>query len=144
MRVLAGIDAHDRAGAAAQRTPDRAVRRARHHRIERRAEAHVLVRILRLARLGVFVALAVAVGVDHQGGPALRLLDVAGLVEQLGVDPADVAAAAAGRHPQRLVLIVAELQVMRAEAGLVGGVLAGLRVVHRDAPIGAVERKFNG
>src|SRR5258707_12984432 len=94
--------------------------------------------------LGVLVAHAVAVGVEHQRGPALRLLDVAGLVEHLGVDPADVAAAAAGAHPQRLVGVVAELQVMRAEAGLIGGVLAGLRVVHRHAAIGAVERKFDG
>ena len=34
-------------------------------------------------------------------------------------------------RPHRVVGVVAELQMMRAEAGLVGGVLAGLRVVHR-------------
>ena len=99
---------------------------------------------MRLAGLGVLVALAVAVGVEHQRGPALRLLDVAGLVEHLGVDPADIAAAAAGPHPQRLVGVVAELQMMRAEAGLVGGVLAGLRIVHRHPAVGAVERKLDG
>src|SRR5205807_5210824 len=92
VRVLAGIDAHDGARAAAQRAPDRAIDRARHHRIERGSEAHVLVGILRLTRLGVLIALAVTVGVDNKRGPALRLLDVAGLVEQLGVDPADIAA----------------------------------------------------
>ena len=144
VRVLGRIDAHDRARAAAQRAPDRAVGRARHHGVEGRADAHVLARLLRLAGLGVLVALAVAVGVEHQRGPALRLLDVAGLVEHLGVDPADVAAAAAGAHPQRLVGVVAELQMMRAEAGLVGGVFAGLRIVHRHPAVGAVERKLDG
>ena len=132
------------AGVAAQRAPHRAVGRARHHRVEGRADAHVLGRLVRLAGLGVLVALAVAVGVEHQRGPALRLLDVAGLVEHLGVDPADIAAAAAGAHPQRLVGVVAELQMMRAEAGLVGGVLAGLRIVHRHPAVGAVERELNG
>ena len=130
-------------GLPRKRAPDRAVGRARHHRIEGRPEAHVLVRLLRLAGLGVLVALAVAVGVEHQRGPALRLLDVAGLVEHLGVDPADIAAAAAGAHPQRLVGVVAELQMMRTEAGLVGGVFAGLRIVHRHPAVGAVERKLD-
>ena len=141
---LAWIDADDRAGVAAQRAPHRAVGRARHHGVEGRADALVLARLLRLAGLGVLVALAVAVGVEHQRGPALRLLDVAGLVEHLGVDPADIATAAAGAHPQRLVGVVAELQMMRAEAGLVGGVLAGLRIVHRHPAVGAVERKLHG
>ena len=144
VRVLGRIDAHDGAGVAAQRAPHRAVGRARHHRIEGRADAHVLARLLRLAGLGVLVTLAVAVGVEHQRGPALRLLDVAGLVEHLGVDPADIAAAAAGAGPDRLVGVVAELQMMRAEAGLVGGVFAGLRIVHRHAAVGAVERELNG
>ncbi len=100
--------------------------------------------IHRLAGLGVLVALAVAVGVDNQRGPPLRLLDVAGLVEHLGVDPADIAAAAAGARPDRFILVVAELEVMRAEAGLVGGVFAGLGIIHRHPAIGAVERKLDG
>ncbi len=144
VRVLGRVDANDRARVAAQGAPHRAVGRARHHRIEGRADAHVLAGLLRLAGLGVLVALAVAVGVENERGPALRLLDVAGLVEHLGVDPADVAAAAAGAGPDRLVGVVAELQMMRAEAGLIGGVLAGLRVVHRHAAVGAVERKLDG
>src|SRR6267142_1750368 len=144
VRILGRIDAHDGARAAAQRAPHRTVNRARHYRVEGRTDAHVLGRIHRLARLGVLVAHAVAVGVEHQRGPALRLLDVAGLVEHLGVDPADVSSSAPGARPQRLVGVVAKLQMMRAEAGLIGGVLAGLRIVHRHAAVGAVERKLDG
>src|SRR5260221_490204 len=51
-------------------------------------------------------------------------------------------AAAARARPHGLVGVIAELQVVRAEAGLVGGVLAGLRVVHRHPAVGAVEREL--
>src|SRR6185312_10545336 len=48
--------------------PDRAVGRVRHHRVGAGAgDPHVLVRIGRLAGLGVLVELAVAVGVEHEG-----------------------------------------------------------------------------
>jgi hypothetical protein len=73
----------------------------------------------------------------------LRLLDVAGLVQHLGVDPADIAAAATGAHPQRIVGVIAELQMVRAKAGLVSGVLAGLGIIHRHPAVGAVERELH-
>ena len=77
--------------------PDRAVGRIRHHRVGARAagDALVLGGIDRLVRLDVFVALAVAVGVEHERRPALRLGGVAGLVEHLGVEPAGDRAGAA-------------------------------------------------
>ena len=97
-RVGAGREPYDRAGAGAQRPPDRAVGRARHDSVEHLGDALVLGRIQRLVGLDIFVALAVAVGVEDERRPALRLRRVAGFVEHLGVDPADhAAAAAAGR-----------------------------------------------
>ena len=82
-----------------------------------RRDALVLRRIERLVGLDVVVALAVAVGVEHERRPALRLRRVAGLVEHLGVEPADHAAPPPLR-PQRVVGVVAELQVVRLEAGV--------------------------
>ena len=106
--------------------PDRAVDRARHHGVEARVDALVLGRIDRLVRLDVGVALAVAVGVEDERRPALRLRGVAGLVEHLRVEPADHRAAAA--RPQRVVRVVAELQVVRREAGVDERVLLRLRI----------------
>src|SRR4051812_44942321 len=48
-----------------------------------------------------------------------------------------------GREPQRLVVVVAELQMVRAEAGLVRSLFACLRVVHRHAAVRAVERELH-
>ena len=81
-----------------------------------------LVGIERLVGLDVVVALAVAVGVEDKRRPPLRLHRIAGLVEHLGVEPADHRAAAAG--PQRVVGVVAELQVMGLEARVDERVLA--------------------
>src|SRR6478736_2782240 len=98
-RVRAGVEPHHRGPAAehADRAPDRAVDRARHHRVESGSagDALVLGRIDGLVRLDVIVALAVAVGVQDERGPTLRLGGVAGLVEQFGVDPTDYRSAAA-------------------------------------------------
>ena len=94
-RVGAGSEPHDRAGAGAQRPPDRSVDRVRHDRVEHLGDALVLGRIQRLVGLDILVALAVAVGVEDERRPALRLRRIAGFVEHLGVDPADHAAAAA-------------------------------------------------
>ena len=138
-RVGARRQAHDRAGHAQRRAPDRAVDRARHHRVERRVDARVLGRDRRLIRLDVGVALAVAVGVEHQRRPALRLRGVAGLVEHLRVQPADDRTAAA--RPQRVVGVVAELQMVRREAGVDERVLLRLRIEHRDVADGAVHRE---
>ncbi len=126
--------------------PDRSVDRARRHCIGARStgDAHVLVGIHRLARLGRLVALAVAVGVEHERGPALRLRRVSGLLEHLGVDPADHAAATAARRPQRIVGVVGELQVMGGEAGVDEGVLHRLGIEHRDLPLALLQREELG
>src|SRR5262249_43616480 len=72
-RVGAGIEPHDRTRARAQRAPDRAVDRVRHHRVEHLRDALVLGRIDWLVRLDIVVALAVAVGVEDERRPSLRL-----------------------------------------------------------------------
>ena len=130
-----------RAAEYADRVPDRAVHRARHHRIGpgARHDALVLGRIGRLVGLDELVALAVAVGVEDERRPALRLRRVAGLVEHLGVDPAGHRPGAA--EPQRVVGVVAELQVMRAEAGVDEGVLHRLRIEHRHLAGRPLERE---
>src|SRR5205085_6785498 len=101
--VRARVDAHDRTGIVADRAPDRAVLLVHRHGIDHLAETHVLARLLRTTRLGVLAALAVAAGVDDQRSPAHRLGGIVGLVPLLGIDPADHAAAAAARSPQRIV-----------------------------------------
>jgi hypothetical protein len=55
------------------------------------------------------------------------------LVEHLGVEPADDRTAAA--RPQRVVLVEAELQMVRLEAGIDESVLHRLRVEHRELPM---------
>ena len=84
----------------ADRVPDRAVVRIRHHGIGAGSarDAHVLGGVGRLARLGIVVALAVAVGVEHERRPALRFLRVAGFVAYFRVDPAGDRAGAADSH----------------------------------------------
>src|SRR5262245_21469616 len=106
------------AGEHANRIPDGAVDRAWHHRIGARAgrDAHVLGRVDGLARLGVVVAFAVTVAVEHKGGPALRRRRVTGFIKPLAVEPACDLPATAG--PDRVVAIVTELQVVRSEAGI--------------------------
>src|SRR4051812_11207151 len=78
-----GIEAHE-AGLTNERVdgvPDRAVGRMRHHGVRAGAcDPHVLVRLRRRARLGVFVDLAVAVGIENEGRPALRFDGIAGLI----------------------------------------------------------------
>src|SRR5262249_8669874 len=140
-----GIEALEawRAGEHIERVPDRAIGRVRHHGVRARArDARVLARLPRLARAGVFVDLAITVGVKHELGPALRLRGVAGVVEDAGVDPAGDRTTAA--DPQRVVGIVAELEMMGAEAGINKRVLHGLGVEHRRLARGAVQREHLG
>src|SRR5262249_47138814 len=68
--------------------PDRAVGRMRHHGVGTGTrDARVLARLGRLVRLGPLVELAVAVRVQHERRPTLRLGRVARLVPHLRVDP---------------------------------------------------------
>ena len=113
-RVRTRVQPDDRAGEAERRSPDRTIGRRRDG-IEAAAEALVLRGIDRLIGLHVGVAPAVAVGVDDERGPSLRLRLVSGFLEHPGVEPADHLPAAA--RPQRVVRVLGEHQVMRAEAG---------------------------
>ena len=67
---------------------------------------------------------------------------IAGLVEHLGVDPAGHRAGAA--EPQRIVGVIAELRVMRAEAGVDEGVLHRLGIEHRHLARRLLEREHLG
>src|SRR5690242_21445032 len=103
--MAAGNETQNATRVAERRSPDRSVGR-RCHGIEAGADAMVLARIDGLVRLGVFAALAVAVGVEDQRGPSLRLLLITGLVEQLGVEPPDDGPATA--RPQCAMRVLGE------------------------------------
>ena len=109
--------------------PDRAIGRIRHDRVGAGAagDAHILGGIYRLIGLGVLVSLAVAVDVEDERRPALRLGGVAGLVEDLHVDPPGDPTGTAGPGP----VLGIELQVMRSETGIDEGVLHRLRIQDR-------------
>src|SRR3989338_4013728 len=124
----------DGSGVTKCRAPNRAVNRARHHGVEARDDPLVLGGVDRLIGLDVLVALAVAVGVEYEGGPALRFREITRLVEYLGVNPADHWPATAG--PQRVVSVIAELQVMRTEAGIYKRVLPCLGIEHGNLAAG--------
>src|SRR5258705_10847869 len=103
------------------RAPERAVTRRPGDAVEAERDAGVLAVVGRAAGLVVaFVALAVAVGVDNQRGPALRLRGVAGLEIHFGIEPADdrEIALRVVAEPERIVGILREIEVMRAEASV--------------------------
>ena len=141
-RIRSRNEPHDSARIGPERAPDRAVHRTRHHGVEARDDPLVLGGIDRLIRLDVLVALAVAVGVEDERRPALRLRHITRLVEHLGVDPADHRPAAAG--PQRLVGVVAELQMMGPEAGVDERVLSRLGIEHRELAVRPLHREDLG
>ena len=124
-RVWSRSNPHDRPGIAQHRAPDRPIERAGGDTVQAGHDALVLVRIDRLVGLDIIVALAVAVGVENEGGPALRLLRVAGGVEHFGIEPADDIAGAAAAEPQRVVGIAGELQMMGRETQVDQRELAG-------------------
>ena len=128
-RIASEHDAHDGARVAAIRAPDRSVLRVRHDGVEADVHPLVLRRIHRLIGLDIGVALAVAVGVEHERRPPLRLPDVAGLVVHLRVDPSEDVAAAA--EPDGVVRVEAEFRMVRPETGVERRVLARLRIPHR-------------
>src|SRR5207244_8990121 len=96
-----------------------------------RRDPFVLRRLNRLIGLDILVSLAVAIGVKDERRPALGLHLVAGLLEQLPVQPANHAAGgAAGAGPQRVVGVLGKDQVMGGEAGADERELARRRIVH--------------
>ena len=118
-------------------TPSRRAR-ARPNRIHRRSACPSSDRPARWLRR-TRVALAVAVGVEDERRPPLRFHLVAGLIEHLRVQPADDRSAPA--RPQRVIRILRKHQVMRAVAGADVGDLAVLRMVHRQVPARALDRR---
>src|SRR5215470_9896781 len=142
-RVGAGTHADDRAREGEHRAPDRAVHRIDADAVERSDDALVLRRIDRLVRLDIaFVALAVAVGVEDERRPALRLYLVAGFVEGLAVEPADHAALrAAGAGPERVVGVFREHEMVGGEAGADERDLPASGIVHREMARGLLDRR---
>src|SRR5437899_754199 len=103
-RIGSRVDPHDVSGIAERGPPDGAVRRGDGDRIEARDDALVLGRVYRLVGLDIIVPFAVAVGVENERRPALCLLLVAGLLEELAIEPADDRyLRAAGARPQRIL-----------------------------------------
>ncbi len=94
-----------------------------------------------LFRLHVGVALAVAVGIENQSRPALRLLRVVRFIPHLGVEPAHHSAAAAAAGPQCVVGVLGEQQVVRAETGVDHRGLFRRRIVHGQLPARPIERR---
>src|SRR5690606_28849771 len=89
------------------------------------------------------VAPAVAVAVEYMRRPPLRRRGIAGLVELLRVEPADHLPTAAG--PQRVVrIVIRELQVVRAVAGVDESVFLRLRLIDRKLPSRTFDRENPG
>src|SRR5215470_17423394 len=81
------------------RSPDRSIRRADGDTVESSIDSLVFSSINGLVRLHIFVALSVAVGIEDERRPALRLLFIVGFVEHLGVEPADCSSATTAAGP---------------------------------------------
>ncbi|PYU92305.1 MAG: hypothetical protein DMG25_12300 [Acidobacteria bacterium] len=89
--------------------------------------------------LHIGVPLSIAVGVENECGPALRLLLIVGFFEHLGVQPADHPTATAG--PQRVVGILGKLQVVRAETRAHECDLPGFRIVRGKVALAGGNRE---
>jgi hypothetical protein len=85
LRRVGAREMHDSTRKAQCGAPDRAVGRADGDAIKRGDNALVLLRIDRLVWHDIIVALAVAVGVEHERSPALRGGGIAGRQELLCV-----------------------------------------------------------
>ena len=141
-RVLPRVEPDDPAGEAERGAPDGAIHGIDRDAVERRDDARVLRRIDRLVRLDIAVALAVAVRVEDERGPALRFCFVAGLLEELAVEPADDAARrTAGTCPERVVRVLGEDEMVGREAGADQRERLSAPVVHRQMPVRALERE---
>ena len=141
VRVRARREADDRAGNGVDRSPDRSIG-GRVDAVELVVNQLVLGRIDRILRADVRIALAVAVGVEDEARPPLRLLRVVRLVPHLRVQPAeDRVAHAEVVEPERVVRVLGEIEVMRVETEVDVGELLRLRVVHRRLPHGLVHRE---
>ena len=82
--------------------------------------------------------LAVTICIEHSRTPSLRPLLVTGLVVEPGVQPADDIAVAA--EPERVILVLTKLQVVRTEARINEHELFVGRVVERGMTTGTTDR----
>src|SRR6185312_15085148 len=89
-------------------------------------------------RFGPSIQLAIAVGVENERRPALRIGRIAGAQELAGIEPTDHLLTAAG--PER-VAVDAELQMMSREAGIDEDIFAIAWIVDRELATGARKRK---
>src|SRR5262249_49492414 len=119
-------DANDPAGHPEHGAPHRSIDWTRCHAVEAALNSLVLTWIDRIVDADKRIALAVAVGVEHERRPALRLRFVMRLVIDARVEPGDDRAAP--REPQ--LVVVVEVEVMRTEAGVNRGHLLRLRIPH--------------
>src|SRR5205807_6728569 len=85
--------------------------------------------------------LAVAVGVEDERGPTLRLLFIVGLIEQFCVQPPYGSSASTAARPQGVVGILGKHQVMRAKTGVNECYLLCFRIVHGELPATGFERE---
>src|SRR6185295_20352387 len=94
-----------------------------------------------LVGLSVRVALAVAIGIENEGRPALRFFFVVGLIPHFDVQPADCTTAAAAAGPESVVGVLGELQVVGAEASANEVDFLGLGIIHGEVAARGVQRK---
>ncbi len=140
-RVVAPVEAHEPAGErSGPRDPGRVVHRVGDDPVGEPGQTGVARRVDFLARLVPRRRNApVGVGVDHRRAPALRRLLVARLVVHPRVEPADHVRVAA--EPQRVALVLRELQVMRPVAAVDERERLGGRVVDRYLASAARDRE---
>ena len=105
--------------------------------VERRVDALVLLWIERLIRLDVFIAPAIAIGIEDERRPALRQLFIFRFEVNACVEPA-LDGTAAG-EPEDVLAI--EVQVMGAKTGVDRDDLFRLRVVHLHLPSALIDRE---
>src|SRR5215470_3316846 len=132
--IRSGSDSDDRTGETEDRSPNGAIGRTHSHAIERTRDPLVLRRIDRLIRLDVCVAFTVAVGIQNESRPSLRLLFIAGFIEHLHVQPTDDVTATAARRPERVVRVLCELQVVCAVTGVDERDLLRLGIINCELP----------
>ena len=123
-------EAYDAAGHTERGSPNGAINRTRANAIEWYIDPLVLRWIHRLIDIYKRVTLAIAVGVEDERSPTLRLLFVLGLEVHPGVE--ETFDNAAAREPQNIFIV--QIQMMRSEARVDGCDLFGFRIVDLNLP----------
>src|SRR4029077_13374442 len=87
------------------------------------------------------IPLAVAVGIENESGPTLRLRGIASLLKPLPVQPAHDSAESAAAEPQSIVGVPRELEMMGVETCVDQSELFGFWIIHRRLAPRTFERK---